>query len=102
MSMLKIKKIKYDDGRTKQAFKDSCDINKILKKAQVTGSLAFAEKYGEQVFGEFEGYDLLEAYGKLEKANEIFAALPSEVRREFDDDALAFAGYASDPENLGS
>ena len=31
MSMIKQKPIKYDDGRTKQAFKDSTDINKILK-----------------------------------------------------------------------
>ena len=25
----------YDDGRTKQAFIDDCDINKIIAKAQV-------------------------------------------------------------------
>ena len=91
MSMIKQEKIVYNDGRTKQSFKDSCDINKILKKAQKTGSLAFAEKYGEQTFGEFEGYDLLEAYGKIERANAVFAELPSEVRNDFDNNALAFA-----------
>ena len=101
MSMIELKEKDYSDGRTKQAFKDSCDINKILKKAQKTGSLAFAEKYGEQQFGEFEGYDLLEAYEKIDRANEIFGELPSEVRNEFGNDALAFAGFASNPENSG-
>ena len=28
----------YDDGRTKQAYKDACDINKIIKRAQVKDS----------------------------------------------------------------
>ena len=44
MSMLKIKKKVYDDGRTKQSFKDQCDINKILKKAMRTGSIAHLQK----------------------------------------------------------
>ena len=34
-ALLKLRKEpKYNDGRTKQAFKDQCDINKMLKKAQ--------------------------------------------------------------------
>lgn len=89
----------FDDGRTKQSFADSCDINKILKKAQKAGGLSHVLKYPEAVYGEFEGYDLLEAYGKLNRAQEIFNDLPSEVRREFEGDALRFAAYASNPEN---
>ena len=91
--------LEYGEGRTKQAFKDQCDINKIIKKAQKAGSLAHVQKYPEAVYGEFDGYDLLEAYGKLERAKEIFAELPSEVRNEFSNDALAFAGFASNPVN---
>ena len=45
----------YSDGRTKQAFKDQCDINKILKKASVTGSIAHLQKYPELIYGEFNG-----------------------------------------------
>ena len=66
----------YDDGRTKQAFKDSTDINKIIAKAQKAGTLAHLQKYDKAVYGEFENYDLLEAYNKLNRANEIFADLP--------------------------
>ena len=44
----------YKDGRTKQSFKDQCDINKILKRAQVKGGLAHVQKYPEAVYGEFD------------------------------------------------
>lgn len=90
----------YTDGRTKQAFRDECDINKILKKAQRTGSIAHLQKYPEAIYGEFDGeFDLLTAQNKLIKANQIFDELPSEVRREFGNDALAFVKFAGDPKN---
>ena len=91
---------KYDDGRTKQAFKDQTDINKMLKKAQTTGSLAHLQKYPEAVYGEFNGeFDLLTAHGMIDKANVIFADAPSEVRAEFDNDPLKFVQFCGDPAN---
>lgn len=90
----------YSDGRTKQAFRDQCDINKILKKAAKVGSLAHLQKYPEAVYGEFDGeFDLLTAHERIAKANGIFDELPSEIRREFDNDALKFVQFAGDPEN---
>ena len=100
LSMCKIAEKDYSDGRTKQAFKDSTDINKILKKAQVAGGLAHAMKYEPEAYGEFTGVDLLGAFEQCRRAQAIFADLPAEVRREFDQDAFKFAGYASDPENV--
>jgi hypothetical protein len=50
----KEKPLKYNDGRTKQAFADSCDINKLLKKAQRTGSISHLMKYPEATYGEFD------------------------------------------------
>lgn len=101
MSMLPIPVKDYSDGRTKQSFKDSTDINKILKRAQKQGSLAHVQKYPEAVYGEFENYDLLEAHNKVDRARTIFADLPSEVRNEFDNDPFRFAGFASNPANRG-
>lgn len=89
----------FEDGRTKQAFKDQCDINKMLKSAQKTGSIAHLQKYPELVYGEFSGVDLLGAYEQLERANQIFADLPSEVRNEFDNNAIKFVEFAGNPEN---
>ena len=85
--------------RTKQAFKDSCDINKIIQKAAVHGAKSHLQQFPPEAYGEFENYDLLTAYQRLNRAQEIFDALPSEVRSEFSNDALAFAGFASDPAN---
>ena len=32
--------LEYNDGRTKQAYKDQCDINRIIKRAAVKGGLS--------------------------------------------------------------
>lgn len=100
MSMYPALVFDYSDGRTKQAFKDETDINKIIKKAQVEGGISHALKYPEAVYGEFTGVDLLGAYEQVKRAEAIFNDLPSEVRREFGNDALKFAGFASDPRNI--
>ena len=90
----------YDDGRTKQAFKDQCDINKMLAKAQTAGSLSHLLKYPEPIYGEFDGeFDLLTAQERIEKATAIFADLPSEIRNEFQNDPLKFVKFAGNPEN---
>ena len=81
----------YDDGRTKQSFKDQCDINKIIKKAARHGSLAHLQKYPEAVYGEFDGeFDLMTAHSRIAKAEQIFTELPSELRNEFGNNALEF------------
>ena len=89
---------KYDDGLTKQSFKDSTDINKILHKAQRTGTISHINRYGA-MYGDFEAFDFLEAQNQLAKAREIFDALPSELRAEFDQDPSQFFAYANDPAN---
>lgn len=84
----------YKDGRTKQSFKDACDINKILKKAAIKGGLSHVQKYPEAVYGEFDPeLDLFVARDRIAKAEQIFMELPSEVRREFDNDAVKFVQY---------
>lgn len=89
----------FGPSRTKESFKDSCDINKIVKRAQKEGSLAHALKYPAPVYAEFQDVDLLGAYEQIGRAQAIFDDLPSEVRAEFDQDAFKFAKYASDPAN---
>jgi len=104
MSMLGTRQPTAEDYKktrmTKQSFKDSTDINKILKKAQTKGTVAHLQKYPAMVYGEFTGQDLQESLALINKANEIFAEAPSEIRREFDNDALKFAAFASDPANI--
>lgn len=80
-----------DPIRTKQAFVDSCDVNKMLAKSQTGQTLAHLQKYPEAVYGEFDGnFGLLDAHARIQRASEIFADLPSEVRSEYDNDPLRY------------
>lgn len=99
MSMLPIEPKVYDDGLTKQSFKDSVDINKILKRAQKTGTLSHISKYGPQ-YGDFSNFDFHEAQNQIARGREIFEALPSEVRRDFNNDPAEFFAFANKPENI--
>lgn len=91
----------YGDGRTKQAFADDADINKMLAKAQRTGSLSHLAKHGG-FYGDFSDIDdLLDAHDKLQRGVEIFEDLPSELRKEFHNDAGNFFRYVNDPQNSG-
>ena len=92
------KKLNYNDGRTKQAFKDETDINKILKRAQKTGTILHLNKY-EGRYGDFGDFDFFEAQMMLTKGREIFDALPSEIRNEFGQSQGDFFAYVNDPAN---
>lgn len=72
----------YGPGLTKQSFKDSTDINKILTKMAKTGALSHLDKYAGE-YGDFENIDLLEAQLRLQRGQEIFNDLPAELKREF-------------------
>lgn len=89
-------------GRTKQSFKDSTDINKILQKAQKAGSLSHWQKHGA-FYADLADLptDPFEAREVLNRAHEIFQEMPSEIKKEFHQDPLEFARFASDPENAG-
>lgn len=91
--------LEYGKGLTKQSFKNSCDINQIIKRAQKQGTLSHLQKYPSMVYGEFEGIDLLEAHRRVTRAKEIFRDLPSEVKNEFNQDPFAFAGFCANPAN---
>ncbi len=89
----------YKDGRTKQSFKNDCDINRILHKAQKTGTISHLQKRGGE-YGDFANFDFFDAQTKLAKAREIFDELPSEMRREFENQPRKFFEFANDPANV--
>lgn len=99
MSMIPIEVKDYSDGRTKQAFKNETDVNKLLQKAQKAGTLSHLQRHGA-VYGDFSDVpDLLSAHERIRKGQEIFDELPSEVRGEFDNDMYKFFVYVNDPAN---
>ena len=93
---------KFGPSQTKQAFKDSCDINKILAKARAKGVVTHLNRHQAE-YGDFTDIpDLLEAKARLDRANEIFEDLPGEIKREFGQNAQEFFSWANDPENAST
>ncbi len=88
----------YVDGRTKQCHADECDINKIMARFDVTGTISHLEKY-EGVYADFSDFDFHEQSNKLAEGREIFDALSAEVRREFGQSPAKFFQYVNDPAN---
>ncbi len=88
----------YKDGRTKQAFKDETDIVKMLSRAQKAGTLSHLEKF-EGMYGDFADFDFFHSQIMLSKGAEVFKALPSELRNEFNQSPEQFFEYVNDPAN---
>lgn len=99
MGMLPIEEKDYSDGRTKQAFKDDADVNKILLKAQREGTISHLQRHGA-MYGDFSDVpDLLTAHERLSAGQKIYDDLPSELRKEFPTQFDFFA-YVNDPANM--
>ncbi len=88
----------YDDGRTKQCFRDECNIEKIMARADVTGTISHMAKY-EGVYADFSDFDFHKQNNMLARGAEIFAALPAEIRKEFNQSEAEFFKYVNDPAN---
>lgn len=91
----------YEDGRTKQSFEPETDIRRILAKAQIAGGLSHLEKHGA-FYGDFEDFDFKTAMDRIARGRSIFEELPSELRREFDNDPARFFEFVGNktPEEL--
>jgi len=85
-------------GRTKQSFKDECDINRIMAKYQRTGLVEFVNN-NEARYGDFSGFDFSQSMNVVAKANEMFAQLPSNIRKRFNNDAVEFVSFIDDDAN---
>jgi len=88
----------YDDGRTKQSYKDECDIDKIMARFAKTNTISHLAKHQGQ-YADFSDFDFHEQTRMLTRGREIFDDLPAEVRREFGQSPAAFFQYVNDPAN---
>lgn len=89
----------YGESCCKQAFKDECDINKLLARGQVQAATTHLEAYGAQ-YGDFTGYDFAEHMNKLTQGRQLFDKLPSEVRNEFGQSPERFFEFVNHPDNV--
>ncbi len=97
----KDEKRKYSQhGRTKQSFKDSCDINKLLEKGAKAGGLSHLQRHGAR-YGDFANIDWENLPLQLAEGNQVFQELPAELKKEFNQNPAEFFNYVTDPQNEG-
>jgi phage internal scaffolding protein len=85
-------------SRTKQSFRDECDINNILRQFNVTGQLPVGSVQPQ--YGDFSGItDYQSALNAVMAAQDSFLQLPAKLRAKFDNDPALFVEFASDEAN---
>lgn len=85
-------------GRTKQSFKDECDINLIMKRYERTGVIDFINPR-TSFYSDCPDLDFQAAMQLVKDAKDRFAALPSNVRDRFGNDPGKLLQFLSDPSN---
>lgn len=87
------------ESRTKQQFKDECDINQIMAKYARTGVLPIPVN-SRAVYGDYSTpFDFQEAQDLIIRAQQQFESLPSGLRNRFGNDPKNFLAFCSDPAN---
>lgn len=87
-------------GRTRQEFKDECDLNQIMKRFTKHGVLPGNMKNSPQYLDVANLPDLQTSLHIMQEAQNAFMRLPAEVRKNFDHDAVQFATFAAKAENI--
>lgn len=85
--------------KTKQQFKDECDINALVRRAVLNGSIhqpVTAGSYGD--FATSEDYH--SAVNRITEANAQFQELPSDLRARLANDPGELLRFIDDPDNL--
>lgn len=86
-------------GKTKQSFKDSVDINRIVAKYQKTGLMEHVRK-NPGVFADVSRIDDYPGMvAKIRFANESFEQLPANLRTRFQNDPSKLIDFISDSSN---
>lgn len=86
-------------SRTKQAFRDQCDINKIVARfpeVSIEGSMSGRKP----MFMDLTNPpDLQSAMDKVIQAEQAFMTLPAKVRKEFGNDPRALIAFLDNEDN---
>lgn len=88
-----------DESLAVQSERDDCDINTIVKRFGLTGTLPFGVR--QPTYGDFTGvFDYQSALAAISAADDSFYEMPADVRSRFDNDPAKFVDFCSDPANL--
>jgi len=100
---MRVQKHFTQPSRTKQSFKDECDINLIMKRFKRVMNADFLQKFNGFVGGQFGDFsevtDYRSALDQVRQAQGVFEALPAIVRKRFNNDPALFLDFCHDPKN---
>lgn len=85
-------------SRTKQQFKEECDINNIISRFLKTGVLNFTSKNAPR-YGDVTAIEYQDAMLKVAQARTLFAELPAAIRSRFDNEPAQFLAFVQDEKN---
>lgn len=84
---------------TKQAFRDECNVNTIMRKYQKTGLLPHVDAH-KGFYGDFtDVQDYQTSLNQVMAANDMFGSLPSSLRARFGNDPAQFLHFVGNPAN---
>lgn len=88
-----------EPSMTEQHFKDECDINTIISQYNKTGVMPSGTR--QPLFGDFADFpqDLQSSQAFFDDAHERFMSLPSNVRKEFNNDPVQLLSFLQDESN---
>lgn len=87
-----------EQGRTKQSFKDECDVNKIVARFQATGELPNVNNMPPQYL-DVTAMDFQEHQNFIAGANSMFHDLPAKIRDRFQNSPAEFFEFCSQEKN---
>ncbi len=97
---LKVAKTCEGPSRTKQSFKEECQIDNIIAKYHKTGVCDHLARTKGQ-YGDFIKHsDYRTNCDRIIEANDMFDRLPSNVRKRFSNDAVEFLNFVQDDNNV--
>lgn len=86
------------ESRTKQSFKDECDINLIMRRYSQSGVMPSGRTDG--LYGDFSMVgDYLHSMNTIERARAQFSGLSSDIRARFRNNPLDMLEFVGNPSN---
>lgn len=87
------------ESLTQQHFQEECDIINIIKRHDRNGIIEHVQR-GQARYGDFsEVSDYREALDLVKNAQDEFMSVPSDIRKQFDNNPGKFYEFVSNPDN---
>jgi len=96
---LRVQKDPGGPSRTKQSFKDECDINHIMAKYEKTRLIEHVNRFAGDYGDYLDVQDYHTSVNQVLAAQEAFNSLPARIRSRFGNDPAAFLDFIGDESN---